>query len=510
MRTSSSLSALLILVPSLTLALSGTAAAQTAQVAPPADGPPASPPLSASSNGVSEIPPLLAVSPTGLTSDTVATRAAQTSYTAKASEAALKAAAAKVDVAWVSFLPRISTLARYTRLSDFTPPSLSFGSGGQLVGTLAPSGTINPSPTVAVTLGGVSFPLVLNNYLLQASIAVPISDYFLRITQSYSAATQAQEAARYDVVAARSKSASDGKIAYYSWLQARGAVIVAEQALGDQKTHYNDVKNQFVAGNVSKADVLRSETAVSSAELQVVRSKNLMDLTERQLRLAMHATDEEVLTPGENLDAGVPAVTGNIRSLVNEAQSARFELKSLDANVESLRKQTSVVRNGAYPQLSAFADAIEANPNQRRFPQSDEWFPTWDAGVQLTWSPNDTFSSLASARSVESQVAQLEAQKLTIKDGIELEVTQAYQAALEADQALTSARQELTSATEAARVARELFNAGRATSVTLTDAETDLTRARLDELNAKVSARTARVRLEHALGRDTKLAQPAP
>jgi outer membrane protein len=54
------------------------------------------------------------------------------------------------------------------------------------------------------------------------------------------------------------------------------------------------------------------------------------------------------------------------------------------------------------------------------------------------------------------------------------------------------------------RVARELFNNGRGTSTTLADAESDLTRARLDLLNAKVNARTARIRLEHALGRDVQ------
>jgi len=43
---------------------------------------------------------------------------------------------------------------------------------------------------------------------------------------------------------------------------------------------------------------------------------------------------------------------------------------------------------------------------------------------------------------------------------------------------------------------------GRATSSELTDAETELTRARLDLLNARANARTSRVQLEHALGRD--------
>jgi len=72
----------------------------------------------------------------------------------------------------------------------------------------------------------------------------------------------------------------------------------------------------------------------------------------------------------------------------------------------------------------------------------------------------------------------------------------------EADFSIDSSKRELASAEEAARVARELFNNGRGTSTTLADAESDLTRARLDLLNAKVNARTARIRLEHALGRD--------
>jgi outer membrane protein TolC len=52
--------------------------------------------------------------------------------------------------------------------------------------------------------------------------------------------------------------------------------------------------------------------------------------------------------------------------------------------------------------------------------------------------------------------------------------------------------------------ARELFNAGRGTSTTLIDAETALAQARFDHLNARVDARIARVRLDHAVGRDAK------
>ncbi|MEO6418352.1 MAG: TolC family protein, partial [Polyangiaceae bacterium] len=432
---------------------------------------------------------LLRISPSGITAEQVGARAASTSYTGKAAEENLRSAAARVDAAWASFLPRLTGTARYTHLSNYTPPSFTF-------------------PGVPMPISGSSIaPVLTENYLLQASIVVPISDYFLRITQNYSAATNSQEAFRYDAVAARARSGSDGKIAYYTWLRARSAVIVAVEALNDQKNHLNDAKNQFSVGNASRADVLRAETAEAAAELQVERSKNLADLTEKQVRVAMHAPDGEVLVPGEGLESAPPPFAGNLTQLSSEATSARFEVKSIDANADAARAQATVVRASRYPTIQAFADGIYANPNPRIFPASEKWFPTWDIGAQAVWSPNDILTAGANGADADARAAALEAQKGTIRDGIAVEVMQAYQGVKEADFAIGSTARELVSATEAYRVARELFNNGRATATTLTDSETDLTRARLDALNASVDARTARVRLEHALGRDTHLAK---
>ena len=74
-----------------------------------------------------------------------------------------------------------------------------------------------------------------------------------------------------------------------------------------------------------------------------------------------------------------------------------------------------------------------------------------------------------------------------LKDAIEIEVTQDFQNVRQADVSISTAERELASAEEAYRVAKQLFDNGRATSSQLTDAETDLTRARLDLLNAPAS-----------------------
>jgi outer membrane protein TolC len=467
---------------------------------------------------------LLRSHPGGLTAQQVGQRAMSTSFAAKQSVETMRAAEARVDQAWAGFLPRLSGLARYTRLSSFTPPTIPTGVPGvYTIGTTdpqygqaghAPTPTVpvtstnnlpqNPGNSFAIPNEPISFALIVDQWLLQGTLTVPISDYFLRIGQSYTAAQKSAEAARYDIGAARVTALTNGKVAYYSWLQARGQVIVGVQALNDQRTHLNDARNQFQVGNASKADVLRAETAVASAELVVVQAENAADLAEKQMRIAMHIPDSQKIVPGEGLDQQPAPFGGQLQGLIDEGVGQRFELKSIRTNAVAARKTAEANTAGRYPVISAFGDVIEGNPNPRVFPASQTWFPTWDVGVQATWSPNDILTANGGASDYIARANALESQVQVTLEGIQVEITQAFQTLKAAEFSLDSTKRELASATEAYRVAHELFNNGRGTSTTLADAEHELAIARIDALNAQVNARIARVRLEHAVGRDLK------
>ncbi len=464
--------ALGVLVPSAALA-------QRPPVPAPPQPTPAAPaaPIAPAPAAAAPMPDLVKAAPGGLTGDQVAKRAAQTSYTAAASQELIRAAAERVDAAWANYLPRLTGTARYTRISDFTGPQLG---------------------------PGLRLDPILNQYLFQAAIVVPISDYFLRINQQYTSTTHGEQAARYDLITAKAKSAADGKIAYYGWLTAQAALVVADATLELQKTLVQDAKNQFAVGNASKSDVLQAESAVAAAELAVERAKNLVRLTERQVRVAMHAPDDEVIKPGEDFDRDLPPFEGTLVDMRREAIAGRYEIKSVDANAESALAQARAARSGRYPAVSGFGDVTYANPNPRKFPQREEWFPTWAVGAQLVWSPNDILIAGAGASEIEARAASLQAQKGVVRDGIDLEVTEAYQTVKEAEVAQATTKRQLESAGEGYRVARELFTHGRATATQVREAETAFTRARLESINAKAQARTARVKLEHALGRTAR------
>lgn len=413
--------------------------------------------------------------PGGLTSDQVAQRAAATSYTAKASQKAIESAEERTNQAAMRWAPIVSLKASYTRLSH-----------------------------ISYNIQGFAYNPPFDNWMFEAQLAVPISDYFLRIGKGYTAATRSEEAARYDLAASRAKSFSDGKLAYYMWLRARGGIVVAQQTLEVARAHLKDAQNLFSVGNASKADVLRAETQVASAELAVERAKSATTQAETQVRIAMHSGAEESIQPGEALEGTLAPTSTSIQQLVAEGLAQRPEIKSIDKNAEAAQKQASVLDAGKYPVLSGFAEAQYSNPNQRLFPPRNEFFPTWYAGAQLTWTTADFLNAGPAAKDAEARAQQLEAQKGQVRDGIELEIVQAYQSLLEADTAIETTTRQLASALEGSRVAGELFNNGRGTGTTVIDAENALAAARFDNLNARVDARIARVRLEHAVGRDVR------
>lgn len=445
--------------------------------------------------------------PGGIRPDDVARRATATSPELAAKQSAVEQAAAKVDQAAVNFAPRLSFLARYMRLSTFTMPSL-----GNVVGTanLDPIVAICPPSdgTKAVTCqvnaaaGALTFPLILNQYTVQGSLAIPLSDYILRISQNYAAQTKNQEAAVLQERATRAKIELDAKSYYYNWGRARGAVVVVEQGLVTAKLHLKDVGTAMQVGTASKADMMRVESQVAATELMVERTKNLLTLSEEAIRTMMHVPPTVALEPGEDLLQEAPdRPMEQLGDLYAEAYEKRLELRSIDMSVASLNKMRQVVQAGYLPRIDGVADAYYQNPNQR-FPFVAGWASTWDVGIQLSWTINDTFSAIPQVNEIGAKIAEIEHQRDLMKDGLRMEIVQAHNHLREAQVAVLTTRRQLAASEESYRVRRELFRAGKAISAELTDAESDLVHTRLDTLNAIMDLKIGLLALDHSIGRD--------
>lgn len=435
-----------------------------------------------------------------LTAESAATAAVKTSKYVAVDQAKLKAAAAQVDAAWDQFWPRLSFTARYTRLSPIDPPTLGTTDYRAVYTTAPDRSPITPGTPMFAVASSFSFPVILNQYTLQASLLVPLSDYVFRTWQQHESALASYDAAKWNAEVTRISAAADAKVAFYNYLRARGTVIVAKSAVAQAQAHLKDMKNRLDAKVVTVADVARVEANLASAELAVIKSENLVILTEANLRMLMHATDEKAFALGENLDAELPKMDADIAKLKAQAFAKRPELKAVDAQIASLEKNADVVAAGMYPRLDAIGNVTYANPNQRIFPQEEKFKATWDVSLQLTWSPNDAMIAHDQKKIVSGNIGVLKATRDQISDGLALDVTNAYTKVREAEASVTTTAVELRAAEEAYRVRKEQFSLGSTTSALLIDAEADVTRARLNHLNARVDLRIARVQLKKAIG----------
>jgi outer membrane protein TolC len=460
--------------------------------------------LTAAAAETAESDPLAGLrSPGGLTADEAARRASATSVDARVKARAAEAAEARQSGAEAGYWPRLTGVARYTRLSPLPPAELA-DPRVAIVGRIGGPGPV----TAADALQAFTFPALIvpvNQYLTQASLTVPISDYVLRVSRSLAAASHSARAARIEEQAARLATAADARVGYYQWIRAQAQTLIATRALEQATNHQGDARHLFEGGLATRADILRADAQVKAAELVVVRAQNLAALAEERLRILMHDPGKDPYRIGEDIltaptsDGGEP-----LASLFEEALANRLELRALGENTGAARALREAARAGEWPRFELFGDAVYANPNPRVFPAQEKFDRTWDVGAQLVWTPTDIPGARASGQERAAQENELRAQREALIDGLRLEVTEAWQAGREAAATVEKAAQELGAAEEGYRVRRDLFQHGRASLVELNDAQTELTHARLAVANAHVDARIARVRLAHAVGRDAR------
>ncbi len=271
------------------------------------------------------------------------------------------------------------------------------------------------------------------------------------------------------------------------------------------RAHLQVAQAALEAKHIARVDLLRVEAQLAKAELLVERADSMTELSEDRLRTLMHEPDGTQYSVGEDLTEPVSTASeASVSALHAEALRRRPEIRALDETAWSLKEQGKVARAGAMPRLDGFANAYYANPNQRFFPQEEKFHFTWDAGVQLSWTPNDVATATAVAHGIDAKRAEIESQRSALGDALRAEVHDAWQQMKDARAAVRTGQRSLTAAEEEYRVRFELFQAGDATGAELTDAETELLRARLEQVNARVDVVVARVRLEHATGRDAK------
>ncbi len=440
-----------------------------APVPPPPVAAQASPPPAAPEPSVMDA---LEISPSGLTADAAAARAVQVAPAVAGAQAQARGAREDGRAASSLWAPRLDLTARYTRLSDVNIPDIAG----------FPPGALD------------RFAPILDSVSFKAGVAVPITDYFLRIMPAVDATRAGIEVADARIEAQEAAAAFQARATYWGLVRARAAVLITEDAVRQLEAHIEQLEALFEAGEVTHADVLGARAQLAGARAQVAAAQGGVRVAEASLRRLLDLPPGTVIRLGEDASSPV-ADAPDADELAQQALASRPELLSLRAAIRATDAGARAQGAGRYPSLAVVGHAEYANPAPRTIPQDTRFAMAWDVSVVLSWSPNDYVASSAQHRSARANVEELESQLAQLQDGIAIEAARAASDMRVAQANLESTVDGQTAAVETFRVRRAMLEAGAATPTEVLDAEIARRRSELAALDARIATHVAEAKL---------------
>ncbi|MDQ3033049.1 MAG: TolC family protein, partial [Myxococcota bacterium] len=284
--------------------------------------------------------------------------------------------------------------------------------------------------------------------------------------------------------------------------RARGALAVAQAAVSAAELQAELIDAMVRAGTTAQVDAIRVQAQVAAARVAAIRAEAGVRISEMAVRTIMHLEPGAQVAIAEDLLDPLPAIGGTRAGLITAALDRRAEMLAIRQAIYARGRQVDAAEGSRWPHLIVAGNFSYANPNQRIFPQTQQFRETWDLSVLLTWSPNDFFTGEFQAAEARAMQSQAETDLRTLQDGITMQVTQAYENLRASQAAIEAARIGVEAADETLRVRHEQYRAGATVVTELVLAVNERARAQLDLIGAALDARIAYTQLQRAIGTD--------
>ena len=268
----------------------------------------------------------------------------------------------------------------------------------------------------------------------------------------------------------------------------------------------DDVKKMIQAGVATRADGLKVDVAVNTADLQIAHIQSGVSLTKMALcELCGLELDGDIrlsdegdadLTPTPSAQFEVRDTTG---SDSRETADVRPELRLLQNAIDMSRQNTKLVRSLYLPHVLLTGGYSLSNPNlfngfQKRFTD------LWNIGITFQvpiWNWGEGKYKVRASKTATS-IAQLEMDDARKK--IDLEVEQNRLRLKDASKQLATAHKNMEAAEENLRCANIGFKEGVMTVTDVMTAQTAWQTARTAIIDAEINVKLAQTGLQKALG----------
>lgn len=345
-----------------------------------------------------------------------------------------------------------------------------------------------------IPIPGFSIPSIVGPFnVFDARASAQQSLLNFSSVRKYQASKATLAAVKFDNDATRNQVSDEVERAYLACLRADANRDTARANVELSEALLAQARRAQTAGTGTGIEVTRAEVQLANDRQHLIRAENDRTRTVLQLLKSMGLHLDSSVEFTDKLDYK-PIDPASSETLLEQARKARFELKTQQQREEAARLSHSAVKAERLPTIGALADygAIGTDVVSSR--------ATYTLGASLRVPVFDGGNRAARREESFSQYRQEQIRTKDVGQQIELQVRTALESLRSAAAEVDASRDGLSLAESELAQARRRYDAGVATSVEVTDAQTRLQRARDNQVIALYDYNVARLDLATATG----------
>ncbi len=292
------------------------------------------------------------------------------------------------------------------------------------------------------------------------------------------------------------------KLKYFNVLKAIQLLRIAEETLKTSEEELARIEAMEKIGASSRAEVYQQKVRVGEYKLSVIDASNGLINAKTDLN---HVLGIDITTPielvSESTDEGVEIQKIDLDESTKEAFQNRLDYKSFQNKLDQSKANVKIQKSSYYPNLSLRANYSWWDvqfPEQKR---DITEFDSYTFGLNLSMNIFNGFQTKAGVNSAKAEVVAAEADLEQAKRQVTLDVKKALLDLEKAAENIEVTKENVISAEEDFRLASERYRIGAGTLLDQNTAQTSLTRARVNRIQAIYDYKYALAVLDLALGR---------
>jgi outer membrane protein len=404
----------------------------------------------------------------------------QHSHMVELSEAQMAQAQAALSEVKDLIMPNVDASLGYQRLSNIPTEYFSFpGFPGEI-------------PSTAL------FPVILNSYSAVASAQESVFNGF-QWKNGVTSLDYAEKASEATLQSKKNDVSINIITTYLNLFKLEKAHILIEESLGELKEHVKEVSDFQSHGLATENDVLRTQLQESNAELSEIDINNQIQTVNYNMDIMLGLNENTVIqidTTTILSDKTIQPLPYYLQKFTND----RNDIKAAGLQEKAQEAGIKVTQSGLYPKLVIAADYDYLRPNPRIVPPLDQFQPTWDIGVKLTYSFTGLYENKHKVDESRAKLAEAEANYNQLNDGAKMEINQSYLQYKQALQKIAVAQKSVDQAHENYRIIKSKYDNHVALLTDLLDANNFLLNAQINIISAKADAQLSYYNLLKATG----------